>query len=683
VVGFWPALVAPRCWWAWWVVVERFFLRRVHHHGHAHELLLTFGLSFIIAETIKLFFGNFPVDYRIPQSLDLRGLHGRRLAVPGVPPADGRRRHRDVRAIYLLLDAHARGHRGALGHLQAAHGEALGHNVPLVFMGVFGVGAALAGLAGAVAGAFYTTNPNMALELGVMVFVVVVVGGLGSLGGAMLASLLIGVSPRWPSAWTAAWPTCSRSSARTSGPRSVGGLLTLKLSSLSATIPFALMLLILLVRPERAHGREGESDETHLPLWAASRCSPRCPSCCRRAAQRGHPDADCRAVRLRLQPAVRAGRHAVFRPRGLLRRGRLRHRACHERRSAARACCPRRCCRSPGAACGLVFGVVAGWFATQRSGTYFAMITLAIAELVHALAPHLKGLVRRRGRRVDHAHAGLGPGLRLDHAGVLPHAGLGAGVGGLAVPVHAHAAGPAHLGLRENSHRLRFLGYNVHGLGMLVFAISAMFSGIAGGLQVVSNESANYVVFDPALSASVVLNTYIGGVKVFLGPAFGAALMTFFGYAVSDLTQSWLLYQGILFVLVMMFMPSGLTGLFTAPPAPAPAPRHRAVLPLACDVDRRGLLLSRAGVRVELLQRAFSQDYRAGRMQRGQWPPSCSSDAPGSPRRSRPGPCRPAAATGALMAGRRRAHRTWHAWPTQDAPAPEEKAAAQHAKYAQ
>src|SRR3546814_9380028 len=57
--------------------------------------------------------------------------------------------------------------------------EALGHNVPMVFMGVFAVGAGLAGLAGAVAGAFYTTNPNMALELGVLVFVVVVVGGLG------------------------------------------------------------------------------------------------------------------------------------------------------------------------------------------------------------------------------------------------------------------------------------------------------------------------------------------------------------------------------------------------------------------------------------------------------------------------------------------------------------------------
>src|SRR5262245_60564672 len=52
------------------IVVERQFLRRVHRHGHAHELLLTFGLSFIIAEAIKLFFGNYPVDYRIPRALD-------------------------------------------------------------------------------------------------------------------------------------------------------------------------------------------------------------------------------------------------------------------------------------------------------------------------------------------------------------------------------------------------------------------------------------------------------------------------------------------------------------------------------------------------------------------------------------------------------------------------------------
>src|SRR3954470_23005990 len=193
-IGFWLALVvSPVLVGLVGTVVERFFLRRVHHHGHAHELLLTFGLSFIIAELVKLFFGNYPVNYRVPASLDVAAFTvgsadypAYRLLMGGVAVAM-------FIAIHLLLTRTRVGIvvRSAIHRPRMA--EALGHNVPLVFMGVFGVGAALAGLAGAVAGAFYTTNPNMALELGVMVFVVVVVGGLGSLEGAMLASLLIGV----------------------------------------------------------------------------------------------------------------------------------------------------------------------------------------------------------------------------------------------------------------------------------------------------------------------------------------------------------------------------------------------------------------------------------------------------------------------------------------------------------
>src|SRR5690606_25690505 len=134
--------------------------------------------------------------------------------------------------------------------------EALGHNVPLVFMGVFGVGAALAGLAGAVAGAFYTTNPNMALELGVMVFVVVVVGGLGSLEGAMLASLLIGVITSLAVSVDASLADLLGAVGARQWAEDMGGLLTLKLSSLAATLPFALMLLVLLVRPSGLMGEK-------------------------------------------------------------------------------------------------------------------------------------------------------------------------------------------------------------------------------------------------------------------------------------------------------------------------------------------------------------------------------------------------------------------------------------------
>ncbi|OWW20620.1 branched-chain amino acid ABC transporter permease [Noviherbaspirillum denitrificans] len=265
-----------------------------------------------------------------------------------------------------------------------------------------------------------------------------------------------------------------------------------------------------------------------------------------------------------------------------------------------------------GAACGLAIGVLAGWFATKRTGTYFAMITLAIAELLHSLAPHLKGLFG--------GEAGVStmrmPAWGLDFGSTtqvyyLTLAWVCVSVALLFLYTRT-PMGRLTYGLRENGHRLRFLGYEVHGLSTMVFAISAMFSGIAGSLQVIGNEAANYVVFDPSLSAAVVLNTYIGGVKVFLGPALGAAVMTFFGYAVSDLTQSWLLYQGILFVLVMMFMPSGLAGLFGTTSRLVQRFGVVRVIPLVLLSVSAALLLSAGGAFVvELLQRVFSQDYRA------------------------------------------------------------------------
>ncbi len=256
-VGFWTAIVLSALLvGVVGVVVERFFLRRVHRHGHAHELLVTFGLSFIIAELIKLFFGNFPVDYRVPASLDFAAFDisgsqypAYRLLMGGVALAM-------FVVIYALLTRTRIGIVVRSAIYKPGMAEALGHNVPMVFMGVFGVGAALAGLAGAVAGAFYTTNPNMALELGVMVFVVVVVGGLGSLGGAMLASLLIGVITSLAVGVDLTMADLLSVVGAGAWAQGVGGLLTLKVSSLSATIPFALMLLILLVRPSGLMGEK-------------------------------------------------------------------------------------------------------------------------------------------------------------------------------------------------------------------------------------------------------------------------------------------------------------------------------------------------------------------------------------------------------------------------------------------
>lgn len=265
-----------------------------------------------------------------------------------------------------------------------------------------------------------------------------------------------------------------------------------------------------------------------------------------------------------------------------------------------------------GAGVGLAVGIVAGWFATQRSGTAFAMITLAIAELLHSLAPQLKGWFG--GESGISAMRMPAWGVSFGSTTHVYYLTLAWVLVSLAL-LYFHTVTPMGrltLALRENTHRLRFLGYEVHGLGVSAFAISSMFSGVAGSLQALNNEATNYAVFDAGVSAAVVLNSYIGGVGSFLGPALGAAVMTFFGYAVSDATRSWLLYQGLLFVLVMMFVPLGLTGLVSS--AGALWRRHGAgtALPLIALAIAATLLLSAATVFiVEMLQRLCSHDYRS------------------------------------------------------------------------
>ncbi len=257
--GFWQGLLlAPILVGVVGIFVERYCLRRVHRFGHAYELLLTFGISFIIEELAKLFFGPAPVDYPMPQQLRFAAftIYGTdypfyRVLMGGISIA-----------MFALLFGIVKFTRVGIVVRAAVHKpdmvNALGYNVPVVFMVVFGIGAAFAGLAGAVAGAFYPTSPNMALELGLIVFVVVVVGGLGSLEGAFLASMLIGlmtsfaVGIKWCLADLAAWVGLGEYAT------AQGGIFTIQLYSIAGLLPFVFMLVILLVRPAGLLGeREG------------------------------------------------------------------------------------------------------------------------------------------------------------------------------------------------------------------------------------------------------------------------------------------------------------------------------------------------------------------------------------------------------------------------------------------
>ena len=192
-LGFWMGLlIAPLIVGVIGAGVERYGLRRVHQYGHVPELIFTFGLALLIEELVQFIWGRNQMPYQIPEALNFTA-----FAISGnsIPAYKVFMIFISVAIFIGLLYVLTKTRVGMI--IQAALSyprtvEALGHNVPLIFMGVFGVGTALAGVAGVIAGPVLGTFPGMAFVLGSIVFVTIVIGGLGSLWGALVASLLIG-----------------------------------------------------------------------------------------------------------------------------------------------------------------------------------------------------------------------------------------------------------------------------------------------------------------------------------------------------------------------------------------------------------------------------------------------------------------------------------------------------------
>lgn len=256
-LGFWPALlVAPLLVGGLGMLVERYGLRTVHKHGHVAELLFTFGLVYIIEEAVHLIWGRMPVEYRVPPSLDFSLF---RLFGTNFPAYRGFMLLVAVSmfiALYLVL---TRTRIGLIIQAALTHPDmvsALGHNVPRIFMMVFGLGTALAGLAGVIGGNYLVTEPSMAASLGPIVFVVVVVGGLGSLGGALIASLVIGAIQTFAVAIHLSPGDLLRLIGVTDEMgRALGDLWKLKLSTSAPLLPYLFMVLMLIFRPKGLMGK--------------------------------------------------------------------------------------------------------------------------------------------------------------------------------------------------------------------------------------------------------------------------------------------------------------------------------------------------------------------------------------------------------------------------------------------
>jgi branched-chain amino acid transport system permease protein len=216
-----------------------------------------------------------------------------------------------------------------------------------------------------------------------------------------------------------------------------------------------------------------------------------------------------------------------------------------------------------GGMAGLLFAALFGWVSTKRSGTAFAMISLGLAELVGSSSLILRtffggeeGVTTDRTKLLRLFGWNFGPQIQVYYL-------IAAWCFISMVATYAITCTPFGRicnAVRDNPGRVQFLGYNPRIVRFIAFCLSGIFAGIAGALATINFEIANAAYFSAAQSGNVLLATFIGGTGYFIGPIIGAILITYLQVMLSDVTEVWQLYFGLMFIGAVMYAPGGLAG---------------------------------------------------------------------------------------------------------------------------
>lgn len=227
-IGYWPALfLAPLIVGAFGILLERLLLNKLYHLDHLYGLLLTFGLALILQGLFRNYYGVSGLPYQIPQSLS----GGQNLGFMFLP---NYRAWVIVASAVVCFGTWFVIEKTRLGAYLRAGTEnptlvgAFGINVPLMITLTYGFGVALAGFAGVLAAPIYSVNPNMGADLIIVVFAVVVIGGMGSILGAIITGFGLGI---------------------------VEGMTRVFYPEGSAVVIFVIMAIVLLIKPEGLFGR--------------------------------------------------------------------------------------------------------------------------------------------------------------------------------------------------------------------------------------------------------------------------------------------------------------------------------------------------------------------------------------------------------------------------------------------
>jgi len=258
-----------------------------------------------------------------------------------------------------------------------------------------------------------------------------------------------------------------------------------------------------------------------------------------------------------------------------------------------------------GGLAGAGFAIVLGFVTTRKAGTPFAMITLGIAELVFAMALMVPEFFGGEGgvsgnRVVGQPFLGItfGPPIQVYYL-LAVYAFL------CTVAMFAFTRTPLGRMLnavRDNPERVEFVGYSTQRVRYLAFIIAGFFAGVSGGMYALHFEIATAEVVGAARSGAYLLFTFLGGATFFFGPIIGAVLMVLAGVLLSELTKAWLLYLGLVFLLMVMYAPGGVASLIMMNVRVAVFGRLRELLPTYAGLAAAlAVTLLGAGAVVEMI----------------------------------------------------------------------------------
>jgi branched-chain amino acid transport system permease protein len=539
--------LAPLCVAGFGIVLERFLLRRIYGLDPLYGFMLTFGCAMVIQGGFQAKFGSTGLPFAAPDWLsggvDLGFLFfpAYRLWVVGVALGA-------CALVWLFISRTRAGFILRASSENPAIAAALGIRVSRVITGTFALGAGLAGLAGALAGPIYQVSPLMGVDILLVVFAIIVIGGMGSIGGTIAASYSLAMIESFTQALV---------------PQA------------SSLVIFVFMCLVLLIRPQGLFGtaaiRSHEFPAARLPLVrshdegrVATQVKSAIPPLLALTAVILLPTMfyPFYLMKIFCFAIFAASFNFLLGFAGLISFGQA---AMFGTAAYLTAYTAKEWLLAPEAAIGVgvgaavVLGLAMGALAIRRRGIYQAMITLAIAQMVYFCYVQAPFTLGEDGiQSVPRGHLFGLIDLRDDMNVYWVCAGAMAAVFLGLRRLLSSTLGMHLVAIRDNERRALSLGYRVNGYKLAAFGIAGFCAGLAGSLSAIVFQLATLSGAEWHLSGEAVLMALIGGIGTFAGPLVGAAVLVTMQQFLAPFGAWVQIIQGLVFVICVLMFRNGL-----------------------------------------------------------------------------------------------------------------------------